>query len=1305
MPRVWVRILVHEASGFQDRQGADRSGFFVRVAFGDDAGAAKYSERCSLLPDGPSEGLTVEAENESELQEYPVRVGLCSEDNGTPDFGVVSIDLEQILQAHKNRIVDDAAINVKGWFPLFDTMSGIRGKILVSVGMQFAWDRADQDNLLPSVGVRFFSSSIPTPSVLSVEQLHGLVSVVLVVQDPDHEWMDRLRSDRKSNEARLCVFSSAAMQARHQLSRKVQQQGANAVLGYREYVDLEGGAAKTICIRAFGTSAQLMTGVPDVSCPVFTLPPPMPSSPSGSSSSVPHDGGSPPRMPATPGVSILESLQPLQRAASDRIHATPSGLRLLRGASEPPPRSVHNSPGEDCRDQIPDRSLLKRDSIHALNRLPVHSQVAIGGVVAARAVKIIDERTTADEREAWWTELREELIGHAKHAGCDSVAGYDENISIVDDLALLSVMGTAISCKPTTAGLCGPVGMCAAVHAQEGRRDMTRLERCRLCCSGFVPSVLMATIDFPEGLPVIGCSELVEARVCRLKRRIGDDRGSSARSSKAERRSFRLSEALPFLELELHKQLMYKMRLMGLNAAFGLRVEISHGQDLLVGVATATAILVPALPLPGLLRIKPGCYEVQSAETCERKIFPQFSGDVSPIASPVLSHARSPTRARTNAENSTWKRQVRPLTSVPMKWLGFGHAAQAAAVGNPLPPRLAAKQRPSPSARQLAGSMRMLVLRRILGCPARCPRNIRRWFRAAVDNVGELGSESNSLTSDVASPHEGEALSIQDLCDRLNTAVDWHCKRREVNDGAATFADSFDWPWERLLTLIELSASDSAAPSEAEGPSDQTPDVGGCMRRQDSGQRSASKDFSFLPLQDRGVLHVSPSKDIPPSPSGSAFKEFPPLLLSDRGSLHRSTSKDIPPSPGGSGLRLSERERRRLSSSNSAIASGVSSTIRDPDTRQPLAMDIDDEADKHLWLLIDDPLVPDPISLSTVECVPGSTQAFQAVNCKDPQYKIMHHVRRVHLFKDLGLDQKACTATPSTHAVSELTRRLSEVLNETYSAVVFRQLENHSPDSVPKCNLASLSWRISVQDKEEDVIELVLTGQMLCAAPSSAIGRDCPADVLGQLPPTKAPSWQSGHSAGSGQPGSVRFLVAHGASQLSRVSESPQEFAQRSDASRECHTEQVVVDVPKSPVTSMPSSHRQDTSPEFGASHATTSSSTSAENCPASVLVSALSSVPHKKVERYCCLVTVQLIRETRNRARDFELSAFYQEFVDEALEIARAHVRILGGNALLGYRINSHKLERWDESQDRQHNYAILSISGDAVKLSRGNV
>jgi hypothetical protein len=95
-------------------------------------------------------------------------------------------------------------------------------------------------------------------------------------------------------------------------------------------------------------------------------------------------------------------------------------------------------------------------------------------------------------------------------------------------------------------------------------------------------------------LPVTGSGTLVEARVCK----------SRGKADTRENDAGLVGEALIFLEIEMHRQLLLKLKLMGMNAAFSLRTQVHVGQDLIVGLASATAVHTPALPPPALLKIK-----------------------------------------------------------------------------------------------------------------------------------------------------------------------------------------------------------------------------------------------------------------------------------------------------------------------------------------------------------------------------------------------------------------------------------------------------------------------------------------------------------------------------------------------------------------------------------------------------------------------------------------------------------------------------------------------------------------------------
>lgn len=67
----------------------------------------------------------------------------------------------------------------------------------------------------------------------------------------------------------------------------------------------------------------------------------------------------------------------------------------------------------------------------------------------------------------------------------------------------------------------------------------------------------------PEGLPVTGRGCLVQAYVCRPKR-----------DTKGELNAKEISDGLPFLEYELHRMLLNKLKVKGMNSIFGLKVSI-----------------------------------------------------------------------------------------------------------------------------------------------------------------------------------------------------------------------------------------------------------------------------------------------------------------------------------------------------------------------------------------------------------------------------------------------------------------------------------------------------------------------------------------------------------------------------------------------------------------------------------------------------------------------------------------------------------------------------------------------------------
>lgn len=67
-----------------------------------------------------------------------------------------------------------------------------------------------------------------------------------------------------------------------------------------------------------------------------------------------------------------------------------------------------------------------------------------------------------------------------------------------------------------------------------------------------------------------------------------------------------MSDALPFLEIELHKLLINKLKMKGMNAIFGLKTSVAVGERMMALVATGTAVYLSALSQPALPKIVAG---------------------------------------------------------------------------------------------------------------------------------------------------------------------------------------------------------------------------------------------------------------------------------------------------------------------------------------------------------------------------------------------------------------------------------------------------------------------------------------------------------------------------------------------------------------------------------------------------------------------------------------------------------------------------------------------------------------------------
>ncbi|XP_057203667.1 C2 domain-containing protein 5 isoform X13 [Triplophysa rosa] len=606
-------------------RASDLTDAFVEVKFGNTTFKTDVYPK-SLNPQWNSEWFKFEVDDE-DLQDEPLQITVLDHDTYSANdaIGKVYIDIDPLL-------CSEAATVISGWLPIYDTIHGIRGEInvLVKVDLFNDLNRFRQS----SCGIKFFCTT-SVPRCYRAVMVHGFVEELVVNEDPEYQWIDRIRTPRASNEARQRLIFLMSGELQRKIGLKVLEMGGNAVVGYLQCFDLEGESG--LVVRAIGTACTLEK--------ISTLPSTA-TQPSNSSPS--KDMKEPVFGEEAPGVP-LSSGPPTPLRAQTFSSFSPSKSYSRQSSSSDTelsltPKTGMGSGGSAGKEAGPLKALLRQQTQSALEQreypfftltsFPSGFLLHVGGVVSARSVKLLDRIHNPDEpetRDAWWEEIRQEIKSHVKALGCHAVVGYSESTSICEEVCILSASGTAailssrfmqdgsldvehrLSRQPVvfTSGadrVEGDMGSSASLGFEEVAPPgcgfchipydelnipfPAQLTYCYCCRRNKVPDVLFTTIDLPTEANVTGKGCLIQARLCRTKKK-GQGEGNATA----------ISNLLPFLEYELHTQLMNKLKLRGMNALFGLRIQISVGETMLLGLASATGVYLTALPSPGGIQI------------------------------------------------------------------------------------------------------------------------------------------------------------------------------------------------------------------------------------------------------------------------------------------------------------------------------------------------------------------------------------------------------------------------------------------------------------------------------------------------------------------------------------------------------------------------------------------------------------------------------------------------------------------------------------------------------------------------------
>ena len=102
----------------------------------------------------------------------------------------------------------------------------------------------------------FFFVAKSIPHGYFAQTIHGFVEELIVNDDPEYQWIDKIRTPRASNEARQTLFFKLSGELQRKIGVKALDLGGNAVIGYCQCFDLEGEAG--IVARGIGTAVTLV---------------------------------------------------------------------------------------------------------------------------------------------------------------------------------------------------------------------------------------------------------------------------------------------------------------------------------------------------------------------------------------------------------------------------------------------------------------------------------------------------------------------------------------------------------------------------------------------------------------------------------------------------------------------------------------------------------------------------------------------------------------------------------------------------------------------------------------------------------------------------------------------------------------------------------------------------------------------------------------------------------------------------------------------------------------------------------------
>ncbi|KAL3314310.1 hypothetical protein Ciccas_007070 [Cichlidogyrus casuarinus] len=520
------------------------------------------------------------------LQEESLQIRVFDHDTYSPHdpIGRVYFDLNPLLiKGHPKQL--------NGWFPIYDTMHGIRGEISLSIRADIFIDSSKHQH--SSFEVRYFYSSC-LPDGYQLCSLLGFVHELVVEDDPEHLWIEKIRTPRASNEARQRLFTKLSGEIQRKIGRRVLNMGGNVVLGYQLHFDLEGESG--VVARGIGTAAFLTECKHSLNT-CDKKSPPLHSSKQNHSTLDLSKCDFPFITLSQPPAHLIGNFAGLVSSKS---------VKIIEKNENTCNQQIRDSWWLELRTEISSHMRsLDCDCVLGYRELcAVYEDVCVLSAwgTAVRLMPTLsvqsEERLPVPRTRIPTSHSQEVSELASSLPSAKFVVPLPGSLLRLNSDTLLEGMSahSSQSVFPHTSLHSPSVSMafCRLCHIAKANRNprKSKIAVCGLCDTALVPEIMLASCEMPPQMEVKGLPSIIQSRVVRSKK---ENRGDAAAKD--------ISELLPFMEYELHDRLIQKLFLRGMNAIFSLKFRTSIAEDFIATIATGTAVYLKCLPKPKLPKL------------------------------------------------------------------------------------------------------------------------------------------------------------------------------------------------------------------------------------------------------------------------------------------------------------------------------------------------------------------------------------------------------------------------------------------------------------------------------------------------------------------------------------------------------------------------------------------------------------------------------------------------------------------------------------------------------------------------------